>query len=205
MKLPTELIKWFISFMSEISAIIGINDSISQGSPVSPIMFLIFIQHVIGALEHRNEIITLNYADDLAIITESSYARTNSIRLQLVLRRLVKAADEIQIQFDADKSEYIHFHKGRDPIDIRITLTFTTYEGSKTVKVRPQKQFKWLGMWLDRKLTFKKYTKMKCAAATRVFYSIYRLSNILKGLSFQAIRQLYISCVKAIGAYRIPC
>jgi hypothetical protein len=107
MKLPTELIKWFISFMSdrtirfafdgEISAIIGINDSISQGSPVSPIMFLIFIQHVIGALEHRNEIITLNYADDLAMVTESSYARTNSIRLQLVLRRLVKAADEIQI------------------------------------------------------------------------------------------------------------
>jgi hypothetical protein len=65
MKLPTELIKWFISFMSdrtirfafdgEISAMIGVNDGIPQGSPVSPIMFLIFIQHVMGALEHRNE------------------------------------------------------------------------------------------------------------------------------------------------------
>ena len=44
---------------------------------------------------------------------------------------------------------------------------------------------------------------MKCAAATRAFYSIHRLNNISKGLSFQAIRQLYISCVKAIGAYRI--
>jgi hypothetical protein len=53
MKLPTELIKWFISFMSdrtirfafnnEISAIIGVNDGIPQGSPVLPIMFLIFI------------------------------------------------------------------------------------------------------------------------------------------------------------------
>jgi hypothetical protein len=52
-KLPTELIKWFISFMSdrtirfafdsEISAMIGVNDSIPQGSPVLPIMFLIFI------------------------------------------------------------------------------------------------------------------------------------------------------------------
>jgi hypothetical protein len=51
--LPTELIKWFISFMSdrtirfafngEINAIIGVNNSIPQGSPVSPIMFLIFI------------------------------------------------------------------------------------------------------------------------------------------------------------------
>jgi hypothetical protein len=155
-KLPTELIKWFISFMSdrtirfafdgEISAIIGVNDGILQGSPVSPIMFLIFIQHVIEALEHRNEIITLNYVDDLAMITESSCTRTNSIRLQLALKQLIKAADEIQIQFNADKSEYIHFHKNRDPINIGVTLTFITCEGSKTVNVRPQEQFKWLGM-----------------------------------------------------------
>jgi hypothetical protein len=49
-------------------------------------MFLIFIQHVIGALEYRNEIVTFNYADDLAIVIESSCARINSIRLQLALR-----------------------------------------------------------------------------------------------------------------------
>jgi hypothetical protein len=100
-------------------------------------MFLIFIQHVIGALENRNEIIIFNYADDLIMVTESSYARINSIRLQLALKRLVKAVNEIQIQFDADKSEYIHFYKGRDPINIRVTLTFTTYEGSKIVEIRP--------------------------------------------------------------------
>jgi hypothetical protein len=76
------------------------------------------------------------------MVTESSCARINSIRLQLALRRLVRAADEVQIQFDADKSEYIHFHKGRDPIDIGVTLTFITCESSKTVDVRLQEQFK---------------------------------------------------------------
>ena len=45
---------------------------------------------------------------------------------------------------------------------------------------------------------------MKCAAATRAFHSIHRLSNTSKGLSFQAIRQLYISYIEAIGAYGIP-
>jgi hypothetical protein len=39
-------------------------------------------------------------------------------------------------------------------------------------------------MWLNRKLTFKKYTKIKCAAATRAFYLIHKLSNISKGLFF---------------------
>jgi hypothetical protein len=130
------------AFDGEISAIIDVNDSISQRSPVSPIMFLIFIQHVIKALKQTNEIVTLSYADDFAMVTESSYARTNSIRLQLALKQLVRAADEIQIQFNADKSEYIHFQKSRNPINIRVTLTFTTYEDSKTVNVRPQEQFK---------------------------------------------------------------
>jgi hypothetical protein len=100
-------------------------------------MFLIFIQHVIGVLKHRNEIITLNYANDLAMVTESSCARINSIRLQLALRRLIKAVNEIQIQFDANKLEYIHFHKGRNLINIGIILTFITYENSKTVEIRP--------------------------------------------------------------------
>jgi hypothetical protein len=85
------------AFDSEISAIIGVNNSISQGFPVSPIMFLIFIQHVIGALKQTNEIVILNYADDFAMVTESACARINSIRLQLALRRLVRAADEVQI------------------------------------------------------------------------------------------------------------
>jgi hypothetical protein len=69
------------AFNGKISVIIRVNDGIPQGSPVLLIMFLIFIQHVIRALEHKNEIVTLNYADDLAIITESSCARINSIRL----------------------------------------------------------------------------------------------------------------------------
>jgi hypothetical protein len=60
-------------------------------------------------------------------------------------------------------------------------------------------------MWLDRKQTFKKHTEIKCAAAIRAFHLIHRLSNISKGLSFQAIRQFYISCVEVIGAYGILC
>jgi hypothetical protein len=60
-------------------------------------------------------------------------------------------------------------------------------------------------MWLDKKLTFKKHVKIRCAAATRAFYSIRRLSNISKGLSFQATRQLYIAYIKAVGAYGVPC
>jgi hypothetical protein len=69
------------AFDGKISAIINVNNGISQKSPVLPIMFLIFIQHVLGTLKQTNEIVTLNYANDFAMVTKSSYARTNNIRL----------------------------------------------------------------------------------------------------------------------------
>ena len=63
-----------------------------------------------------------------------------------------------------DKTEYIHFYKGHAPIETGITIN----TGSRAIEVLPQKQIKWLGMWLDRKLTFKKHVKVRCAVATRV-------------------------------------
>jgi transcriptional regulator of nitric oxide reductase len=163
-------------------------------------MFLIYVQHIFQTLDHWPEIDLMSYIDDIALVTGSSCARTNGIRLQLAVQRLCKVAERSQIQFDIDKTEYMHFHRGRTPIEIGITIN----TGSSIIEVRPQEQVKWLGMWLDRKLTFKKHVEMRCAAATRAFYSIKRLSNTSKGLSFQAIRQLYIACVKAVGAYGVP-
>src|SRR6266511_5330740 len=40
--------------------------------------------------------------------------------------------------------------------------------------------------------------------ATRIFHQIKRLSNTERGLSFQAIRQLYIAYITSIADYRAP-
>ncbi len=63
---------------------------------------------------------------------------------------------------------------------------------------------KWLGIWLDSKLNFKEHVEKKVAQATRIFHQIKRLSNTERGLSFQAIRQLYIACITSIADYRVP-
>ncbi len=62
---------------------------------------------------------------------------------------------------------------------------------------------KWLGIWLDSKLNFKEYVEKKVAQAIRIFHQIKRLSNTERGLSFQAIRQLYIACITLITDYKV--
>jgi ribonuclease HI len=44
----------------------------------------------------------------------------------------------------------------------------------------------------------------KISEATRVFHQIKRLSNTERGLSFQAMRQLYIACISSIADYGVP-
>ena len=44
----------------------------------------------------------------------------------------------------------------------------------------------------------------KISQATRIFHQIKRLFNTERGLSFQAIRQLYIACITSITDYGVP-
>src|SRR5437016_2838489 len=62
---------------------------------------------------------------------------------------------------------------------------------------------RWLNIWFDRKLSFKAHVKKRIASTNRIFYFISRLANIEKGLSFQVMRKLYITCVILIIDYGV--
>jgi predicted component of type VI protein secretion system len=44
----------------------------------------------------------------------------------------------------------------------------------------------------------------KIALANKIFMQIERLSNTERGLSFQAMRQLYIACISSVADYGVP-
>ena len=98
------------------------------------------------------------------------------------------------------KTELIHFHTKRT--ELLESLTLQT--GTETVEIAAKDTVKWLGIWFDRKLNFKEHVEKRIASAYRAFCSIQRLSNTARGLSFKAMRQLYISCVSTVADYGIP-
>jgi hypothetical protein len=97
------------------------------------------------------------------------------------------------------KTELIHFYRDRQS-----GLSIIFIDKGVTNTVESKENIKWLKMWFDRKLTFKKHTEKRAAGALRIFHSIRRLSNTTKGLTQRAIRQLYIACVDAVAAYGVP-
>ena len=69
--------------------------------------------------------------------------------------------------------------------------------------IKLKKVVKWLEIWFDKKLSFKIHVENRIASASRMFYVIRRLVNTEKGLSFQGMRKLYITCITSIVDYGV--
>ncbi len=80
-------------------------------------------------------------------------------------------------------------------------MSTNTITISNQITLKSQKCVKWLRIYIDRKLTFKKHVNKKIANATRVLHSISRLQNIEESLSSMISRQLYMTCINAISDY----
>src|SRR6266536_3569784 len=139
----------------------------------------------------------MNYIDDIGLVASSKSIEENcKIVKEVVIKIFEKGADNL-IQFDLEKTELIHFYLKRN-IGENVNICF-----SENYLVETKPTVKWLRIWLNSKLNFKKYVKKKITQATRIFHQIKRLFNIERGLLFQVIRQLYIACIILITDYGV--
>ena len=67
--------------------------------------------------------------------------------------------------------------------------------------IEPSDVQRWLGFWLDRKLSWKHHIQTRTASAMRVFMALSRLGNTERGLSQSALQQLYQSCITTVADF----
>ena len=198
LKLPISLIYWISSFLDDrvlrlafdnnIEEFSQINTGIPQGSPTSPILFLIYIRDLFKS----NSIKCLSYMDDISLTASSKSFKNNIKILKREAKDIIELGKEYAIEFDIQKTELIHFNSGKK------LLSLTLPNGSI---VAPSKLVRWLGIHFDSKLKFKEHIAIRTSLAKQAFYRLNRLSNISRGLSPWAIRQLYLACVTSVADY----
>ena len=67
--------------------------------------------------------------------------------------------------------------------------------------LEPKNVVKWLGVWLDLKLNFKKHVETRISSANRSLFAIQSLIKFEWGLKPTVCRQLYLSCIVPISDY----
>ena len=196
--LPLSLISWIYMFLSKrllrlsfdgkIEQFSDIITGIPQGSPISPILFLIYIRNLFKSSLVR----FISYMDDIALVASSKSYNRNCKILEREIGQITEIGQQNAIKFDLAKTELIHFGTK----NIKSTLKLP--DGSI---IQPTDLVKWLGIWFDSNLTYKYHVAQKVTKARSNLHRILRIVNINRGLTPTATRQLYLACIVSIADY----
>lgn len=198
--LPVSLIAWTNSFLTQRQLCLFFNGlmepfgriaaGIPQGSPISPILFLIYIR----PLFESTTSFSVSYMDDISISVSSTSLRKNIRLLEKQVASLFTQGTPCAIQFDAAKTELIHFTTSQTAPTAALTLPDQTV-------VTPKEVVRWLSIHFDSALSFKDHVAIRTSQAKSTFFRMCRLANTERGLSPFAMRQLYMACVTSIANY----
>jgi len=202
---PDTVARWAFSFATGRTARIQVDKvtippepvtcGLPQGSPTSPILFMLFISPIffLPGVNARNR---YGYADDIALRATGESAADNAAQLAQTLQAILDWGTAEGITLDPDKTELIHFARGRSVPSATVQLP-----GFSVKPTKKGETLKWLGVHFDRQLTFQAHIRKVAGKALTVANAIRALGNTVRGLPPHLARQTARACVYGSASY----
>jgi Reverse transcriptase (RNA-dependent DNA polymerase) len=200
---PPWVVRWLRSYLDnrtvrlrfdgEESGDIPIIAGVPQGSPLSPILFILYIATLYEALASSPGLIVVGFADDTNLMTVGRDVQANCRRLENAWRICERWARSRGMEFAPQKSELMHFTRAHNPLRNKVQLS--------DAEVAPKESARFLGVWLDRKLRWRSHlTKIKAKMETQV-YALTKIAASTWGCSLARAREVYTKAIRSAIAY----
>jgi len=202
--IPRYLVSWVSSFLGERSCTLvfqgapgtpaPVNVGAPQGSPISPLLFLLYVSPLHCKVPRG---LMISYVDDFALTADSLSYRGNICRHQKLFEKLEAKALRIGVFFSVAQTELIHW---RTPSQRNSPRCLSPIQ-IKGELFRPRDLVRWLGYWFTPALDSSAHFSRHLALAQGAFALIRRLSPPGVGLAPYLYHRLATSLVAPILLY----
>ena len=149
-----------------------------QGSPVSPLLFVIYVAPLNIPLDWG---LVLSYVDDFSLTVSCTSYHCNCRSLQAAFGRIRAIAHSRQVDFSVPKTELIHWRTPLQQDPAATTRPPPVALDGQIFHLSPKLQ--WLGYWLVPNLASSAHFSPRLALFHADFSSVQRLADAGKGIS----------------------
>ncbi|KAF5586594.1 uncharacterized protein FSUBG_12104 [Fusarium subglutinans] len=178
---------------------------IPQGSPLSPLLFLIFTAPLLQKInedreklgKHRIRIVSFSYVDDTYLLAVSNSYEKNCMGLKIFHDEIDKWASSVGLTFSPNKYSVMHFRAPNDP-DPPCKL-LPDIDGLKdNPEALKEEKLKVLGVVVDPALTFAHHISNLEKKANNAIRHFRILSRPTSGIRLNKARTFYMSKIRPI-------
>jgi Reverse transcriptase (RNA-dependent DNA polymerase) len=173
---------------------IEVRAGVPQGSPLSPILAILFLAPLYETLKDKHPHLSiLGFADDTNILALGLSEASTCHQLEEAWETCRHWAQSRGLTFAPEKSELIHFTRTRKPWQQGLQLGAT--------RITPQEDGRFLGVWLDRKLRWGAHLRELRKRLGTQRLALTRLAAKTWGPGLVRSRELYTKVVRSTMAY----
>lgn len=200
---PGWMTRWIKAFLEDRSARLRVDGTLSpptriragvpQGSPLSPILYILYAAELYERLTTVPGIVTVGFADDTTIIAVGYEPEETRRRLENAWKECEGWAQEAGMKFAPEKSALTHFTRSRNlpPTAIRLGNATITPRATTTL----------LGVVLDRKLKGKDHVKHLVSKLKRQTVALTGIAAGAWGITIGRAREVYTKVIRSALAY----